>query len=110
MQLTPLLQAGHIAAALPFSNLPNPENYVLDLYVNGGSSGSPLFTANGEVVGVVYATRQAFKPLIQFDADDKPQEIPRTGTLVSSALGLAVPTTRIDRGWLKQIEEGDQPT
>lgn len=104
-QLSPLLQVGHIAAALPFSALTNPENYVLDLYVNGGSSGSPLFTPEGEVVGVVYATRQGFEPLVQLSAEGEPKEIPHTGTYVPSALGLAVPATRIDRDWLQQIHE-----
>ena len=103
LQLSPLLQVGQIAAALPFSALANPENYVLDLYVNGGSSGSPLFTPEGEVVGVVYATRQGFAPLVQFSAEGVPKEIPHTGTYVASALRLAVPATRIDREWLKQI-------
>lgn len=57
-QMTPITQKGTIAAVLPFSDVPNPHAFQLDMNINGGSSGSPLFLAEtGEVVGVVFAAR-----------------------------------------------------
>ena len=55
-QLTPIVQKGVIAAVLPWSGVLNPHAFQLDMNINGGSSGSPLFLAdNGDVVGVVFA-------------------------------------------------------
>jgi S1-C subfamily serine protease len=57
-QMTPITQKGSIAAVLPFSNVQNPHAFQLDMNINGGSSGSPLFLAEtGEIVGVVFAAR-----------------------------------------------------
>lgn len=57
-QMTPITQRGVVAAVLPFPGVPNPHAFQLDMNINGGSSGSPLFVAEtGEVVGVVFAAR-----------------------------------------------------
>jgi S1-C subfamily serine protease len=93
-QLTPLLQTGIIAGILPFSGVPKPNAFVLDIYVNPGSSGSPLFTANGEVIGAIFATRQSFSPLIVFDNAGHSAESKDSGVMQSSALGLAVPSAK----------------
>ena len=99
-QMTPLLQTGVISGILPFSGLPKPDSFVLDLFVNGGSSGSPLFLENGDVVGVVYATRQRFEALqsINEDGDLEPSE--NTGVYLPTSLGLAVPSARFPENWL----------
>lgn len=52
LQLTSTLQVGIISAILPFSGITNPTNFILDLFINGGSSGSPLFTEKDEVIGI----------------------------------------------------------
>jgi S1-C subfamily serine protease len=57
-QVTPITQKGVIAAVLPFPGVQNPHAFQLDMNINGGSSGSPLFLSEtGEVVGVVFAAR-----------------------------------------------------
>ena len=72
----------------------------MDLFVNAGSSGSPLFLENGDVVGVVYATRQKFEALqsINEDGDLEPSE--NTGVYLPTSLGLAVPSARFPEDWL----------
>jgi len=55
-QLTPIVQRGTIAAVLPWAGIHNPHAFQLDMNVNGGSSGSPVFLAeSGEVIGIVFA-------------------------------------------------------
>ncbi len=55
-QLTAILQRGIVAAVLPWTGIPNPHAFQLDININGGSSGSPMFMADtGEIVGVVFA-------------------------------------------------------
>lgn len=97
LQLTPLLQVGIISAVLPFSGIPKPTNYVLDLFVNPGSSGSPLFTKNGKVIGVVYATRQSFTPLVIKNRDGNVEEEHNQGVYIPSGLGLAIPSSRFPK-------------
>jgi len=54
-QLTPTLQRGIISAVLPFP-CPTPHAYAVNIMVQGGASGSPVFLSeSGEVVGVLYA-------------------------------------------------------
>ena len=100
VQLSPLLQVGVVSGVLPFSGLENPEMFVLDIHVNPGSSGSPLFLPSGEVVGVVFATRQRW--LEVHDTSNTGQPIPRKdlGVYVGTGLGLAVPACRFPSDWL----------
>lgn len=104
IQLTPLLQVGIISAVLPFSGIPKPTNYILDLFVNPGSSGSPLFLENGEVIGIVYATRQSFSPIVNINEDNKIQEENNKGlgVYIPSGLGLAIPSSRFPEEWVRK--------
>jgi S1-C subfamily serine protease len=54
-QVTPTLQRGIVSAVLPFA-CPTPHAYAINVMVQGGASGSPVFLSDsGEVVGVLYA-------------------------------------------------------
>ncbi|MHB8075664.1 S1 family peptidase [Desulfosporosinus fructosivorans] len=99
LQLTPILQVGIISAILPFSGIPNPSNFILDLFINGGSSGSPLFTEKGEVIGIVFATRQVFNPLTTISNGNTSND---TGVYTTSGLGLAIPSSRFPKEWLSK--------
>jgi hypothetical protein len=99
-QMTPLLQTGVISGILPFSGLPKPDSFVLDLFVNSGSSGSPLFLESGDVVGVVYAARQGFEPLQSINKDGELESLEDTGVYLPTSLGLAVPSARFPEEWL----------
>jgi len=56
-QITPTLQRGIISAVLPFP-CPNPHTLLLNMMVQGGASGSPVFnTESGKVVGAVFERR-----------------------------------------------------
>jgi S1-C subfamily serine protease len=98
VQLTPLMQTGIISGMLPMSGSPKPDSLVLDMLINPGSSGSPVFLENGAVVGLVYATRLAFHPLRNL-GDDNAKEAD-SGIYVSSGLGLAVPSAQFPEDWL----------
>lgn len=102
VQLTPLLQVGIISGILPFSSLPQPDSFVLDLFVNPGSSGSPLFLHDGNVVGLVYATRREFSPLCLIDQNGELSESHDRGVFVTAGLGLAIPSTRFPKEWLSE--------
>lgn len=101
IQLTPLLQIGHISGVLPFDGVPVPSEYVLDIPVNGGSSGSPLFTPDGTIVGIVYAARMDFAPLTVFKTPTEAAESCDSGVFVPTSLGLAVPATRFPKEMTK---------
>jgi S1-C subfamily serine protease len=54
-QVTPTLQTGIISAILPFA-CPNPHAFTINIMVQGGASGSPVFIPNtGKVIGILYA-------------------------------------------------------
>ncbi len=56
-KMTPTLQRGIISAVLPFA-CPNPHTLMLNIMVQGGASGSPVFnTATGKVVGIICERR-----------------------------------------------------
>jgi S1-C subfamily serine protease len=99
-QMTPLLQTGVVSGVLPFSELPRPTSFVLDIVVNPGSSGSPLFLQNGDVVGVVHATRQRFAPLQAIDQDGNIESSENEGVFLPTSLGLAVPSACFPESWL----------
>ncbi len=101
-QMAPLLQTGVVSGILPFSGLPRPESFVLDLLVNSGSSGSPLFLENGDVVGVVYAARQSFESLQTINEDGKLESSSNQGVFLPTSLGLAVPSARFPDEWLSK--------
>lgn len=100
LQLTPILQVGIISAILPFPEIPNPTNFILDLFINGGSSGSPLFTEKGEVIGIVFATRRVFNPLTITKSDGSISDENSIGVWTTSGLGLALPSSRFPKEWL----------
>jgi len=102
IQMTPLLQTGVISGILPYSGLPKPDSFVLDLFVNSGSSGSPLFLSNGNVVGVVYATRRNFEPLKTIKENKDLESSNNAGVFIPSSLGLAVPSARFPENWLSK--------
>jgi hypothetical protein len=96
-QLTPLLQTGVIAGILPYSGLPKPDAFVLDTYIIGGSSGSPLFGTDGKVIGVVCATRQQFHPLVVRNDSGNFEESQDVGVYSPNSLGLAVPSAKFPK-------------
>jgi S1-C subfamily serine protease len=54
-QVTPTLQRGIISAVLPFV-CPTPHAYAVNIMVQGGASGSPVFLSEtGKVVGILFA-------------------------------------------------------
>jgi hypothetical protein len=101
-QMTPLLQTGVISGILPFSGLPKPTSFVLDILVNSGSSGSPLFLENGNVVGVVYAVRQSFELLQTMNEVGDLESSKNSGVYLPTSLGLAVPSARFPENWLSK--------
>lgn len=53
-QLTPTLQRGIISAVLPFPGA-HPHAFTINVMIQGGASGSPVFLpSNGKVIGVLY--------------------------------------------------------
>lgn len=57
-QINPTLRKGVISAILPFP-CPDPHALMIDMMVQGGSSGSPVFSPKtGKVIGVVYGGLQ----------------------------------------------------
>ena len=92
-QMTPITQKGSIAAVLPFSNVQNPHAFQLDMNINGGSSGSPLFLAEtGEIVGVVFAAR--VKPHeVSLPRNKGPRKV--ASIPLPTGFGYAVPINRL---------------
>lgn len=106
LQMTPLLQTGCVAGVLPFPRIPNPEAFVLDMYITPGSSGSPVFLEDGTVVGLVYATRLRPWPLSR--VENGIVTMSKTEfTDVPNSLGLALPSARFPEGIFKHISAND---
>lgn len=99
IQMTPLLQVGVVSAMLPMSGDPKPDNFVLDIMINPGSSGSPVFLDNGNVIGIVYATRVAFHPMKTLHDDGILSDSESIGVSIPSGLGLAIPSARFPEEW-----------
>ncbi len=97
LQITPLLQVGVISGVLPFPGVEPPDVFIINIFVNGGSSGSPLFTEAGDVIGIVFATRMSFSPLTIIDSRNEKHESNDVGTFHPSSLGLAVPSGRFPK-------------
>ena len=53
-QTGPTLHAGLTSAILPYSGVDIPHGFLLHANTQGGASGSPVFRADGKVVGMVY--------------------------------------------------------
>lgn len=91
IQCSPILQLGCISAVLPHPRVPNPTEHLLDIYINGGSSGSPLFDSEGNVFGVVFASRTEFAPMFERKTDGTEREFENYGVHTNSSIGCAVP-------------------
>lgn len=100
-QLTPIAQKGVVAATLPWSGVPNPHAFQLDINVNPGSSGSPLFLAEtGEVVGVVFAA-PVHRGEVMVETAAGRQAVATVD--LPTGFGYAVPTARF-RGQPRPVE------
>ena len=54
VQLTPLLRHGIVSSLFPFP-CPNPHGFTIDIMIQGGASGSPIFLPHEPViVGMLY--------------------------------------------------------
>lgn len=92
-QFTPIAQKGIVAAILPWAGVPNPHAFQLDIAVNLGSSGSPVFNIEtGEVVGIVFAMRVRPEPVQLPRPDGSMQEI--AAVSLPTGLGYAIPSNR----------------
>ena len=105
IRYSPTLLQGHIAGLSPFDNLHNHNiNLILtDLTTGGGLSGSPLFTEDGEVIGIHCAgmSERVFCP------NPSPQ-LPPVVKLITHGIGFAVPITqeiieKLIKGWNKVL-------
>jgi S1-C subfamily serine protease len=92
-QMTPIVQRGIIAAVLPFGGLKNPHAFQLDIHINPGSSGSPLFRAEtGDVIGIVFAAPQQSGEVVIpgiFEGDNLIGNV-----YLATGFGYAVPSSR----------------
>jgi S1-C subfamily serine protease len=92
-QLTPIAQKGIISAILPYSDIGNPHAFQLDIHVNPGSSGSPVFRAdNGAVIGIVFAAPQRAGQ-VRIPRPDGTNEDVSTIAL-PTGFGYAIPSNR----------------
>lgn len=87
-QITPTLQQGIVSAVQPFA-APKPHGFALNIMVQGGASGSPVFIPEtGAVVGTVYASlgEHSLVWRIADDGQKKPIGIVRLPTAISHAV------------------------
>ncbi len=110
IQLTPLLQTGVVSGILPFAGVPRPNSFVLDIPVNQGSSGSPLFMADGTVVGIVFAARINFSGLTILNGTPNPPESDEAGVFTPASLGLAIPSAKFPDSWLRHVKNRKSQT
>lgn len=92
MQCCPILQTGCVSAVLPHPDISKPSQVLLDIYIHGGSSGSPLFNLNGDVLGAVFAARQEFAPLLEVLPNGDKNSLDNTGVYLGTSIGCAVPS------------------
>ena len=91
-QVTPIVQKGIIAAILPWSGVPNPHAFQLDIQINPESSGSPVFIPeSGEVIGVVFAMRIRSET-VRLPGPNGDEEV--AAITLPTGLGYAVPSNR----------------
>ena len=91
-QATPIVQRGIVAAVLPFPGDDNPHAFQLDINVNPGSSGSPVFLSEtGEVIGVVFAA-PVDPHFITIPTSDGQQQM--EAIRLPTGFGYAVPSNR----------------
>jgi len=85
-QMTPTLQRGIISAVLPFV-CPTPHAYAVNVMVQGGASGSPVFLSDsGAVIGVLYAGLNDGRVAVRNNA------APGVQTVVPELIPYTVPT------------------
>jgi len=86
-QLSPVLQRGIVSAIQPFS-VDNPVSFTINILLQGGASGSPVFDIKtGEVIGVVAQRRyeETFCKII----DEESKEVTlHDGKRIRAAVGL----------------------
>jgi len=92
-QLTPIAQKGIISAILPYAGIGNPHAFQLDIHVNPGSSGSPVFRVDsGEVIGIVFAAPQRAGHVRIPRPDGSNEDVSTIG--LPTGFGYAVPSNR----------------
>ena len=92
-QMTPIVQRGVVAAVLPFSGIDNPHAFQLDIQINGGSSGSPVFRADtGAVIGIVFAAPERSERVVISGAHGSDEAV---GIVyLPTGFGYAIPSNR----------------
>ncbi len=110
-QLTPTLQKGIISAILPFQ-CESPHALMINVMVQGGASGSPVFLPEtGDVIGVVYAglnekrkTKSGLPSKIQKEIEQLEPSLHRHLFDVPTNISYVVPAHYIEK-LLKSIKE-----
>lgn len=111
-QLTPTLQKGIISAILPFQ-CESPHALMINVMVQGGASGSPVFLPEtGDVIGVVYAglnekrgTQSGFPRKIQKEIEQLEPSLHSHLLTVPTNISYVVPAHYIEK-LLKSVKDG----
>lgn len=98
-QLSPVLQRGIIGAIQPFAS-ERPLSFTIDVLLQNGASGSPVFNVDsGEVLGVAFQRR--YEPSVGAIIDEDGNEATLDGKRLKAIIGMptnysfVVPTYRI---------------